>query len=141
MGNKVYLDTNIVADIIDSSRTNHKTSLMVLKYLVMQDYMIHISEDILTTLYYISKDKKQTLTFFKNLIFIDWEVLTFSLKIIKEATDISLENNVDLEDVLQCLCAKENGCKILITNDKKFYDCGIDIMTVEDFCKKYDILQ
>ena len=133
MGNKVYLDINIVADIIDSSRSNHKTSLMVLKYLVMQDCTIHISEDMLTTLYYISKNKKQTLTFFKNLIFIDWEVLTFSLKTIKEATDVSLENNVDLEDVLQCLCAKENGCKILITNDKKFYDCGIDIMTVEDF--------
>jgi predicted nucleic acid-binding protein len=136
MGNKVYLDTNIVADIIDSSRNNHRASLRLLKYLVMQDYTIHISEDILTTLYYISKDKKQTLTFFKNLIFIDWEVLTFSLKIIKQATEVSLEKNVDLEDVLQCLCAKENGCKILITNDKKFYDCGINIMTVKDFCKK-----
>jgi len=41
----------------------------------------------------------------------------------------------DLEDALQCLCAKENNCTLLITNDKKFVDCGIEIMNYERFLK------
>jgi len=49
---------------------------------------------------------------------------------------MSLEKDLDLEDVLQCLCAKENGCDVFITNDRKFYDCGINIMTTEAFLER-----
>jgi predicted nucleic acid-binding protein len=90
-------------------------------------------EDMLTTLFYILKDKKNTLIFFENLVFVDWSVLTFGLDTIKLATRLSLEYDLDLEDVLQCLCAKENGCDVLITNDKKFYDCDMQIATIEKF--------
>jgi len=41
----------------------------------------------------------------------------------------------DLEDTLQCLCAKENNCTLLITNNKKFVDCDIKIMNYERFLK------
>jgi predicted nucleic acid-binding protein len=134
--NKIFLDTNIVADIIDKSRPNHNQSLELLKQLIFSDYEICISEDIITTLYYILKDKKSTLNFLKNVILIDWTILIFGKSVLNEAIELSLEKNVDLEDTLQCLCAKENGCKILITNDKKFYDCGISICTIEDFLGK-----
>lgn len=43
------------------------------------------------------------------------------------------EKNLDLEDLLQCLCAKENGCGYLITNDKKFCDCGVKVMSSVEF--------
>jgi len=133
MAIKVFLDTNIVADIIDKSRSGHKMAMDLLEYLIFKDCAICISEDMLTTLFYISKDKTNTLMFFENLIFVDWDVLTFGLDTIKRATRLSLEHNLDLEDVLQCLCAKENGCDVLITNDKLFYKCDIRIVTVEDF--------
>ena len=51
----------------------------------------------------------------------------------KKAIDLSLEKKLDLEDVLQCLCAKENECRVFITHDKRFYDCGVEIMTSEEF--------
>jgi len=139
MKNKnIYLDTNIVADIIDTSRSNHKESLYILEYLAIHDYKIFISEDMLTTLYYILKDKKQTLEFLKNLVFIDWEISKFGKNVIKDAIDLSLEKDLDLEDVLQCLCAKENQCSIVITNDKNFYDCDIDILESKEFIKKIE---
>ena len=131
MANKIFLDTNIVVDIIDKSRSKHKKALEFLEYLIFEDYTICISEDMLTTLFYILKDKKNTLIFFENLVFVDWSVLTFGLDTIKLATRLSLEYDLDLEDVLQCLCAKENGCDVLITNDKKFYDCDMQIATIE----------
>ncbi|MEA3384144.1 MAG: hypothetical protein U9Q20_05655 [Campylobacterota bacterium] len=51
MNLKIYLDTNIVADIIDSSRTGHDISLELLEFLVLNGYEICISEDMLSTLY------------------------------------------------------------------------------------------
>jgi len=133
MGTKIYVDTNVVADMIDSSRKGHDNALKLLSKLIMEDTTLCISEDMLSTLYYISKEKKATLAFFENVVYEDWKVLPFGLTILKEATKISMEKNVDLEDLLQCLCAKENNCTKFITEDKKFYPCGLEINTVEQF--------
>ena len=131
--NKIFLDTNIVADLIHVSRPNHAQSLELLKYLVLNNYKICISEDMITTLYYILKDKESTLGFLQNVVFKDWTILMFGESVLKEAVQVSLDKNLDLEDILQCLCAKENGCKVLITNDKKFYNCGLFISPTEEF--------
>ena len=132
---KIYFDTNIVLDMIDPSRHNHSKSIQLLKKFGLQEYQMYISEDMLSTIYYISKDKTSTLEFFENIIFIDWSILAFGTNVIKNATQEALQKNLDLEDLLQCLCAKENGCQILITNDKKFYDCGIKIVAYDYFEK------
>jgi len=131
---KIFFDTNIVLDILDINRPNHIKSKTIWEKLIISKSIIIISEDMLSTIFYLNKNKKQTLEFFK-LICKRWEVVAFGNDVIKKATDLSLENNLDLEDTLQCLCAKENGCKIFITNDKKFYDCGIEIMSSEAFLK------
>ena len=128
MTNSVFLDTNIVADIIDSSRKNHASSVKMLEQLIEKQYEICISEDMITTLYYILDDKENALRFIRELVLVDWTVLTFGTDTIKEAIDIALREKKDLEDILQCLCAQKSGCTMIITNDKKFYDCGIDIV-------------
>ena len=135
---KIYFDTNIVLDMIDPSRHNHSKSIQLLKKFGLQEYQMYISEDMLSTIYYISKDKTSTLKFFENIIFIDWSILAFGTNVIKNSTQGALQKNLDLEDLLQCLCAKENGCKILITNDKKFYDCGIEIHSATSFLEKHE---
>ncbi len=134
--NKIFLDTSIVADIIHTSRPNHNKSMILLKHLIVNNYEICISEDMITTLYYILKDKITTLGFLKDVVFVDWTILTFGKNVLNQAVKLSLKNNLDLEDTLQCLCAKENGCNALITNDKKFYNCGIEIITYEEFLNK-----
>ena len=131
--NKIYLDTNIVADMIDPSRKGHKSSIEFLKESIIKKYTICISEDMLSTLYYISKNKTATLNFFKNIIMIDWQVLSFGKDVVAEGIELSLKNDLDLEDILQCLCAKENGCEILITNDNQFYECGVPICIMAEF--------
>jgi len=130
---KCYFDINIVLDIIDSSRLNHALSISLLRQLVLHEQKICISEDMLSTIYYISKDKKATLEFFENIVYVDWEVVSFGIDVIKVATQKALHESLDLEDLLQCLCAKENGCHLFVTKDKKFYDCGIKIVGYEYF--------
>lgn len=133
MGKKIFLDTNIVADLIDANRANHSQAIRVMEKLIEDDCRVCISEDILTTLFYISKSKAQTLEFFKNVILVDWEILSFGKITLQEGVERALQENVDLEDTLQCLCAKHNGCETIITNDRGFYGCGLDIASCEQF--------
>lgn len=135
---KVFLDTNIAVDIIDISRKGHGDALELLKKLILNSYEIYISEDMLSTLYYILNDKESTLQFFQEVVFVDWNVLAFGNSVLKNATKLSYEKKFDFEDMLQCLCAKENGCSFLITNDRKFCDCGINVLTPEEFLKRVE---
>jgi len=133
---KVFLDINVIVDLIDVKRDNHLDSIELMKYLIINDCEICISEDMITTIYYILKDKENSLNFLANVVFIDWSILTFGKDVLKKAVHISSQMKVDLEDTLQCLCAKENGCEAFITNDRKFYNCGIKIYTTKEFLNK-----
>lgn len=132
MGNKVFFDTNVILDIIDSSRQSHKYALGVWEKSVTEGFDIVISEDMLSTIFYINEDKQYALEFFK-FIQNKWHIVSFGKKVIETAIKLSLKKGLDLEDSLQCLCAKENSCDLFITNDKKFYDCGIKIVSTEEF--------
>jgi len=134
---KVFLDTNIVIDGIDKERPNNTIATTLIYELIVNGYEIVISEDMLSTIYYIQKDKKRTLAFFK-VIQDSWKISSFGEEVIRKAIDLSLRKNLDLEDLLQGLCAKENDCQILITNDKKFYACGIEIYSTTSFLEKYE---
>ena len=133
---KVFFDINIVADIIDSSRATHGEAVKLLQFCIQNDIEVCISEDMLSTLFYISKNREKTLKFFNNVVMIDWTVLPFGNDVITDAIEFSLNKKLDLEDLLQCFCAKRNGCDILITNDKSFYDCQMEIGSCKEFLKK-----
>ena len=134
MNKKIFIDINVVIDFLDRSRSRHEQAIKLFRYLTEEGYILCISEDMLTTIFYILKNKTLALEFL-NMAVEKWQVIHFGKEIIKEAIKICLENNLDLEDVLQCLCARENNCIMLLTNDVQFYNCGIDVHTVEQFLK------
>ena len=124
MSKSVYLDINIVIDLLDTKRTNSQSAKALLKHLTHNNIKIVISEDMLSTIFYIVKNKQAVLEFFQ-VIQKRWLIVSFGQDVIRDAVKLSLEKNLDFEDVVQCLCAKENGCIALITGDSAFYDCGI----------------
>jgi len=132
---KIFLDINVILDFLEQSRQRHTQTVALIEYLTNNGYIICISEDMLTTIYYISTNKKAVLLFLKTIIMC-WQILHFGKKTIEEAIITSLEKNSDLEDSLQCFCAAANGCNALITHDKTFYNCGIEIYSAEDFLEK-----
>ncbi len=134
--NKVFIDSNVILDFLDMQRERHSEAKRLFKILLENGVNVYFSEDILTTVYYVSKNKRKVLIFFKKIID-KWNIVAFNKNAIKQAIDISSKNNLDLEDVLQCLCARENGCEVFITNDKKFYNCGIEIMTSKEFIEQF----
>ena len=132
MNKTIFLDINIVIDIIDSARANHQLSQKMLKKIVQDDYEVYISEDMISTIYYILRGNEKVLYFFKGIID-RWKIVPFGRDVIKKAIDYTLKNSCDLEDTLQCFCAKDNKCDIFLTNDKKFIDCGIKVLSYDEF--------
>ncbi|SMM99291.1 putative protein [uncultured Candidatus Thioglobus sp.] len=129
---KVFLDANVIIDFLDTTRARHLVACKLFETLSLRHTKIIMSEDILTNIFYINKNKHAVLQFLKS-IEQRWDIVYFGKQVIKNAVDLSLENNLDLEDVLQCLCAKENQCDALISNDVNFYDCDLNIQTAETF--------
>ena len=127
MVNSVFLDTNIILDFLDSKRKHHNEAKTLFEVLILNDYEVFISEDILSTIYYIHKDKPTVLRFFQAILE-QWIVVPYTTELISKAIQICLDQGEDLEDALQCLCAKEHDCRYLITNDKRFLDCGIEVI-------------
>lgn len=130
---KVFLDNNIILDFLDHARPTHEDAKKIVHHLIMNDIETYLSEDMLTTIYYISKNKTKVLEFFETVLQI-WKVVPFGLTTILDVISICKnESGKDFEDVIQCLAAKNNGCDVLITNDKQFYQCGINIMNSKVF--------
>jgi len=134
MGN-VFLDTNIIIDFLDVNRKNHLKALELFKLLNEKEFNIYISEDMLRTIYYLIKDKNKVLQFLREIVKL-WSVVSLGKDVINAAIEKSLNDNVDFEDALQCFCAKKYNC-IIITNDKKFLDCGVKILDYDDFLKGF----
>ena len=120
----VFLDTNIIIDFLDKTRQNHLLAVELIEALIIEDYEVFISEDMLSTIYYLIKDKKKVLMFLKDIL-IEWSIVPFNKDVVLKAIEISLETKKDFEDILQCLTAKKYNC-VLITNDRKFVNCGIE---------------
>jgi len=132
MENRIFLDTNIILDLIIPNRKYSNISKVVLEKLAENGYEFYISEDIISTTYYIAKNHKiETIEFFQDALKF-WNIVSFGKDVLEASFDFALKNNCDLEDTLQCFCAKANNCTLL-TSDKKFIDCGVEILTYNDF--------
>ena len=132
MSRKIFLDINIVIDIIDRKRKNHELAKAMVLKTIQEDYEIYISEDMITTVYYVLRGELSVLHFF-NKVLDKWNIVPFGKDVIKKSIEFSMKNSCDLENVLQCFCAKECGCGIFLTSDKKFIDCGIEILDYDRF--------
>jgi len=135
---KIFLDANIIIDFLDSKRQWHKQANEVIKYIVGDGDKIVISEDILTTVYYVCKkdvQNKKLFAFFEMIIE-EFEVVCFGKDIIEASIELCVEDKkLDFEDVLQATCAKKAKCDLIITNDKNFAQIGVTVKTIENFIK------
>ncbi len=135
MENRVYLDANVILDFLSPQRKNFSKAYELVASLLNDGYKIVISEDILTNVYYIAKDKQKVVAFFDS-IQTKWRIADFGQQVVSAALKMSGEFGYDLEDTLQCLCAKKEGCSIVVTGDKGFVDCGIEVYDYERFARE-----
>lgn len=134
MNRKIFLDINIIIDIIDEARTSHQEAKETLVKIIEEDFEVFVSEDMITTVYYILKGNIKVLHFFKAILK-KWNVVPFGHDVIASSIDFCIQNQSDLEDTMQCLCAKKMACEIFLTSDKKFIDCGVLVLSYKEFLK------
>lgn len=138
---KVYIDANIMMDFLDENREYdsngnrsknfknlHETAKKLFATLVEQDYILLISEDIMTNIAYNLRHKKEAVDKFVNFLsnlenIENFQIVPFGQKVISSFADFYKRNdgNVDFEDGLQYFCALENGCEAIYTNDKSSF--------------------
>ena len=121
---KIFLDANVLIDIVDSARPHSIKSAEVFSYLVenIEEYELFTSCDLITTLYYIlikqieKKELLQQLKVLNKLI----HVVEFGNAEIDEAIYLMEKNRnfKDFEDTIQFIVAKKVSSDYIITNDK-----------------------
>ena len=136
---KIFFDANILLDLFDEKRVHHKYSLQLYRYLLKSQKELFTSCDIITTLYYVDakRDKLQTLYKIENLNK-TLNVIPFSNKEVADTYTLMREESrySDLEDTIQYVLAKKEGCDLIVSNDDNFYAADIEVMTGREFCEK-----
>jgi len=140
MSKRLFIDANIILDFFDSTRLSHKFSADFYNYVLINNYKLFTSCDIITTIYYVdSKNNKyKTLDKIRN-INKTLKVIEFSNKEIEQTCALMSEdeNYKDLEDTIQYVLAKKLECDMIISNDKNFYAADLHVISSKEFCDEY----
>lgn len=133
---KIFLDTNVLLDVLNSSREHHVDSATILK-LGAEGYeeIVVSSQSVLDTYYVYTVSGKHLLEDYKNFLN---ELLSIAAVApigkdnLKEAI---LSSNDDFEDAAQISCAESCGCACVVSSDERMKrDSKIRVYTPKEFC-------
>ncbi len=135
MATKIFLDTNIILDLLDNQRQCHKEAVLLFELIDNREVLAFFSESVVTTTDYILE--KLLSKELRAELFIEMsrkiQILPCSNMILDRA--LSLEFG-DLEDVILFQLAFENKLDFFITNDKKLLNStlkGIQLVQAGQF--------
>ena len=138
---RVFVDGNVIIDLFDERRKNHNSSKEAIRKLLSQGAELMTSSDLITTIYYVlSKiDKKKALADIEKVLQI-FNVIPFGKHELMETLSLMKKdrNFKDLEDTLQYVLAKVQGCELILTNDVDFHSPSIKTFTSEEVVKSHD---
>ncbi len=135
MVTKIFLDTNIILDLLDNQRKCHKDAVLLFELIDNGEVMAFCSESVVTTTDYILQkllSKAFRVEFFEE-ISRKIQILPCSNMILDRALRLDFE---DLEDVILFQLALENKVDFFITNDKKLLNStlkGIQLVQAGQF--------
>lgn len=135
---KIFLDANILIDILDDTRPTSSTSAKVYENLVrgVEVFTLYTSCDLLTTVYYFTRKplgQKLALDKIRKLNQII-KVIEFGNQEVEEAIELMERNEKydDLEDTIQYVMARKEKCDYIITNDKAFASGDVPVLSSEE---------
>ena len=132
---KIFLDANILIDILDDKRPTSSESAKVFEILIrgVEEFTLFTSCDLLTTVYYFTRKplgQELALTKIKKLNQII-KVIEFGNVEVNEAIELIERNEkyTDLEDTIQYVMARKEKCDYIITNDKSFASGDVPVLS------------
>ncbi|MCP9755583.1 PIN domain-containing protein [Lacihabitans sp. CCS-44] len=135
MATRIFLDTNIILDLLDNQRECHKEAVLLFNLIDNGEVMAFFSESVVATTDYILQKllSKDFRTEFFREISRKIQILPCSNMILDRALSLEFE---DFEDALLFQLALENKVDFFITNDKKLLNStlkGIQLVRAEQF--------
>jgi predicted nucleic acid-binding protein len=130
---KIFIDTNIFLDLI-LKRKNYKEALTIFSSIEKKRFKAVILDITILNIDYIASKQTKEIRSFLAIINQFFEIVGASNETISKALEIK---NKDLEDNLQYISAKDSNCKLIISNDKKFYKGSLEVLKSEAFIDKY----
>ena len=134
---KVFLDTNIIVDLIADRRPFSKYAIEIFNKAEEKKIEIFTSSHSIATTHYLLKkylDEKPLREVLYNLL--DYlTVVPVDIDVLKKGLR---SKHKDFEDAIQVLCASsiEKIDCIVTRNTKDFKDCEILVMTPDELCIK-----
>ena len=139
---KVFLDANILIDILDAKRPSSQESALLFESLVrgVKEFRLYTSCDLLTTVYYFTikpLGQEEALSKIKKLNKVI-QVIEFGNKEVAEAIELMERNKkyTDLEDTIQYVMARKEKCDYIITNDKNFASGDVPVLSSQEALKE-----
>ena len=130
---KIFLDTNVILDVLTKKEPFYIDSSKVLTLVNEKIVSGYISAITVNNIYYILrklKDKDTAKNFITEIL-VSFEIIPLTKDILTQANKISTR---DFEDGIQFFSALGCGCDFLITrNDKDYPKLGIKIITPDEF--------
>ena len=136
---KVFLDTNVLLDLLIGSRPNHLDSATILRVAEKGAIKAVIStQSIIDASYVYTQTEKKSIDQFLDAIQLIMgivEVAPISENDIKAA--IRAPFFEDFEDSAQLACSETVGCDIIVTSDRKMrYYTMAPVYPPKSFCKE-----
>jgi len=133
--NRVYVDTNIIIDLCDTSRKTHSFSVNLIEKFIQEEVELFINSDSLSNLFYILKNRsKLSLTeVLEKMRYVTtiFSLVSIEMQDVKEAIQLCHDSNIvydDYEDMMQYICAKKINANLIVTNDKNFVSLDIEVL-------------
>jgi predicted nucleic acid-binding protein len=138
---KVFFDANIFNDIFDNRRTTHKISKEAFARALKAKLRICTSCDIATNIYYITAkytSRENALDAIAS-VKVMATILPFAEKELSVTIDLMRKDRdyTDFEDTIQYIMALNEGCDVIVTNDRRFVSKEIPCLSSERFVKQY----
>ncbi|MDO8453893.1 MAG: PIN domain-containing protein [Sulfurimonas sp.] len=144
MHKKVFIDANVILDLFECSRLFHEYSTDVIGKLILDEEVeLFISTDMISNIFYILNNIYKY-GFDKTLNVIEKISQIFNLhgvvqSDIRASIDICKKHIFkDYEDALQYICALDDECTLIVTNNPKdFKNSSIDIATSKELSEMW----
>ena len=129
---RIFVDANVINDIFDANRPFHEASFACLQACLQQNISLVTSCDLVTTIYYITTKTQGRETALQALAQIQsiFEIAPFANRELDAAVQLMQADKDynDLEDTIQYILAKNNGCELILSNDAKFVAKDLRVM-------------
>ena len=126
---KIFLDTNILLDLL-LQREKFEEAMIIFNSIEKGIHEGVVLDITLVNVEYISRKQEIDTKEFLKLMVENCKVVGADNNLSMEALNL---NNNDFEDSLQYVCAKNEMCEQIITNDKGFYLGELEVLGSSEF--------